>query len=214
MKKINLKLSGFFKSLKKRTDSVSEIIKSKKNDISAALRKGGPERNRMLVLFFAGLFFLDYAIYCFHVEKNPFDIFPSLPVLEQQTDISVYLPSPDGENYFEETRSIPADLSEKGYVSYLFDVVAGGSFYRNTSTAVPADLLVKDIFLYEEPGTGERLCVIHIDPVLIDPGRTIVKGSEELFKAMVEKTIIVNLPEINKVYILERGIAGKKLWEL
>ena len=214
MKKIIIKLSDMSKALRKKADSVFELFKVKKNDIVNIFMKGGPARNRMLVLFFAGLFLFDYALYCFHVEKNPFDIFPSLPVLERKADISVYLPSPDGETHFEEIRSVPADLSEKGYVSYLFDVVAGGSIYRNTSTAVPAELLVKDIFIYEESGSGERLCIINIDPVLIDPGAKVIEGSEQLFKAMVEKTITANLPEIKRVYILERGIAGKKLWEL
>jgi len=42
----------------------------------------------------------------------------------------------------------------------------------------------------------------------------VVKGSEQMFKESLEKTITENVPGIKKVILLEKGVPFRKLWEI
>jgi hypothetical protein len=180
----------------------------------STLKAGGRDRNRLLVIFFSLLFLLDYILYCVHTEKFVFDIFPPLPVFAKTQNVTVYLPSTDGATILEEKRDIPVFDNEEKYASYLFYLVRNGSVAENTIIAVPVDLHIKDIWFHSEEGAAAKTCVINIDPVIAEPGIKAAKGSEILFKTAVEKTITSIMPTVKKVYVQERGIPGKNLWEM
>jgi len=51
-------------------------------------------------------------------------------------------------------------------------------------------------------------------PVMLEKEIVVVKGSEQMFREALEKTIIENIPGIKKVILLEKGVPGKRLWEI
>jgi hypothetical protein len=90
--------------------------------------------------------------------------------------------------------------------------VAEGSWFENTSSNVPVNLLVKKVwFIKTDNG---RVCLIDILPVVIEKDITIVPGSEKMFIEALEKTIKENIPDIQSVLLTEGGVPGKKFWEI
>jgi len=59
-----------------------------------------------------------------------------------------------------------------------------------------------------------RICVIDLSPVILEKEINVVKGSEQMFRESLEKTITENIPGIKKVILLEKGVPFKKLWEI
>ena len=51
------------------------------------------EKNRIILLALSSLFVLDYMMFSYHIDKNIFDIFPSIPVLENKKTVNIYIPS-------------------------------------------------------------------------------------------------------------------------
>jgi len=174
----------------------------------------GKERNRRLILLFAGIFIVDYLMYCLHTNHNIIDIFPELPAMAQEKKISVYLPALDGATIFREKRAIPVYDSEEKTARLLFEIVAKGSLYDNTAMAVPANLFVKKVWIHGPSGGSGAVCVIDLEPAELRSGATVIKNSEGLFKRALEKTITENIPSIKTVLVLEKGVPGTALWEL
>lgn len=200
--------------LRKQYNRFGSWIGNQTRRVEEIMGQRGRRRNRFLVLFFTAFILFDYVMYCIHIEKYPFDIFPPLPALESTVAIKVFLPSPDGKNVFEEKRIVPEFDSETKYASYLFNLVRKGSLYDNTLSAVPVELNIKEVIFHPFDESAEKTCIINIDPTIIKEGITPVKGSEDIFRLAVEKTITYNIKSVKKVYIMERGIPEKKIWDL
>jgi len=172
------------------------------------------ERNRVILLALSALFVLDYVMLSFHIDKNIFDIFPSLPVLEDKKTVNIYIPSEGCKEILTEKREIYSSLEDESLVQRLFDLVADGSYYENTSENVPVKFLIKKVWLVDEDNGEGRVCVIDLSPATLEKDMSVVKGSESMFKESLEKTITENIPGIKKVILLEKGVPFRKLWEI
>ncbi len=175
------------------------------------------EKNRILIIALSLLFIFDYCMFCLHIEKNIFDIFPSIPLLDDRTTVTLFLPSLDGVTLLKEKRDIPVYESDERKVKYLFNAVVAGSVYENTSFTVPVILRLRKIWIFGEtkgasPGGSE--CVIDIDSDMVLNKDILIKGSEPLFRKALEKTITSIVPSIKRVIVIEKGVPDKALWEL
>lgn len=171
------------------------------------------EKRRVLILFFAGLFILDYCMFCFHTDKNVFDIFPTFPKLDDRREVTLYLPSPDGKTIFPEKRNIPEFDTDEKLARYLFNAVARGSANENTAMVVPVEFFVRTVWMYGA-GEAKKTCVIDVEPTVLDARAPQIAGSEDLFRQALEKTILKNMSRVGTVMLLEKGIPGARLWEL
>jgi hypothetical protein len=171
------------------------------------------ERNRKIILALVLLFMLDYLMYCLHTRTSVFDIFPSIPSLDQRREVMVFLPALDGSTIFREKRSIPEYDSDEKTARELLYMVARGSQYKNTAPVVPADLFVKRIWLYGDGKGKKKVCVFDLDPVELTPEVTIVSNSEKEFLAALDKTIRTNIPSVKSTVVLVNGVPGVSLWE-
>ena len=189
----------------------TELLKSVKANIYQFLKKiesDKPTGNRFIMTLIGGLFLLNYLAFCYHTDKNPFYIFPSLPLLDERNPINVYLPDIDGETILKEERVISRLDDNKGFIRLLFNIVIKGSYYENTSPAIPIDTYIRKIWIRDE------ICIIDLGLSIINYNLKIIKGSETIFKISLEKTISENIPTIKKVILLEQGIPEKPLWEI
>ena len=173
----------------------------------------GKERTRRLIVLFASLFILDYLMYCLHTDKNIADIFPDIPSLDQQKQVSIYIPGLDGTSISHERRSIPVYDNDEQTARILFEMVTQGSRYDNTSLAVPVDLFVRKVWVYAKSRSAGKVCVFDIEPAELRPDIGPIKNSESMFKSALEKTIKENIPSIKTVMVLEKGVPGAPLWE-
>ncbi|TAL33962.1 MAG: hypothetical protein EPN93_13090 [Spirochaetes bacterium] len=202
MKKINTE------KIKQKAREYALLAKEKGLELWARAESDRIERNRMLVLGISLALIFNYVVFCFHTGKSVFDIFPSFPVIDTRDELVVYIPDTDGKTLLKETRNIPALDDRDELVRLLFKSVAVGSYYENTSMAVPADLGVRGVWFFEET------CVIDLGLAVLRENAESIPGSESNFRLAVEKTITENIPGIKSVMILERGIPGKNLWEV
>jgi hypothetical protein len=164
------------------------------------------------------LFLFNYLLFCVHTGKNIFDIFPSIPELDQKYEVTVYLPALDGKSILTEKRSIPQLKNEERLAGYLFNVVLKGSRFENTAVAIPVDLFVKKIWITKDAAPAEsgveKTCIFDVEPALIRESAVIIPGSEELFRDALQKTITGNINSIKHVKVIENGIPERKLWEM
>ncbi len=167
---------------------------------------GRIERNRLLVLFISLLIIFNYVLFCYHTNKNIFNIFPAIPQLDNRTDINVFLPDQDAKEILKETRRILIPHEKEEYVEFLFNIVVRGSIYDNTSHIVPVKTHIRKIWLHEGS------CIIDIALSELKNNARIVPGSEESFRVAVEKSIKENINSIKNVSILLNGIPHVKLW--
>jgi hypothetical protein len=195
--------------INKRAHAVLSLVKAELIDYPDSR-----ERNRRLILVFAGIFIADYLMYCLHTSKNIVDIFPEIPSLAQEKKVSVYLPALDGTTIIRETRAIPVYDSEEKTAKLLFEIVVKGSIFDNTSMAVPAGLFVRKVWIHGSGAGNRKVCIIDLEPAELRPSAVVIKNSERLFLQAVEKTITGNIPTIKSVQVLEKGVPGMKLWEL
>jgi len=165
------------------------------------------ERNRFLVLVISVIFIFDYLVFCYHTEKNLFDIFPAIPVLDDSREVTVYVPALDGKSILKETRRISV-YNRVGFVRVLFRMVATGSYYENTSAMVPVKIDIRKIWFYDDA------CIIDVMLVSLDKTAKVIPGSENVFRESLERTITENIPSIKRVFLLERGIPFKNIWEM
>lgn len=182
-------------------------IKEKNKVIIKRVTKSDRYRNRFLVLALALLFIFDYLIFCFNIEKNPFDIFPDIPVLDDTAIVNIYVPDIDGINILKEKRRISMMDEKKNLVRLLVKKIIIGSNKINTSMMVPVQLRIRDVKFYHD------LCIIDLSSITSKEKVTVIKNSEELFRKAVEKTLIDNFPSVKKVLILRRGIPNLNIWD-
>jgi len=172
------------------------------------------ERNRVILIALSALFVLDYIMLSFHIDKNILDIFPSIPVLEDKKTVNIYIPSEGCKEILTEKREVYSGLEDESLAQRLFDLVADGSYYENTSENVPVKFLIKKIWLVNQENGDGRVCVIDLSPATLEKDMNVVIGSEKMFKESLEKTITENIPGIKKVILLEKGVPFRKLWEM
>jgi len=211
---IKSKIKEFYSLAKIFTlDKYKEI---KKEIAATKIRMEGDvkEKNRIVLLALSSLFILDYFMFSYHIDKNIFDIFPSIPVLEGKKTVNIYIPSEGCTEILAEKREVYSSLENESLVQRLFDLVADGSYFENTSENVPADFLIKKIWLVDAENGEGKVCVIDLSPATLEKEIIVVKGSEQMFKESLEKTITENIPEIKKVILLEKGVPFRKLWEI
>jgi hypothetical protein len=166
------------------------------------------ERNRFLMLSFASLIFIDYLLFCYISSKNPINIFPAIPLLEDKKIITIYIPDTDGITMIKETRRIAFPENNEAFVKTLIDRVIKGSSIENTSIAVPVDIFIRKIWFVQDT------CIVDTISSLPENVSKLIPGSEKVFKQALEKTITENIPFIKNIIILERGIPGRNIWNV
>lgn len=196
-------MSGYSAIVQKAKDAVRDL----EAIIIKHIESGKTERNRMLLLMIASLLIFDYLVFCYHIGRNPFNIFPSLPALDLQSEANIYLPDIDGKGMLKETRKIPSGENQENTVKALFGLVLQGSFVDNTTETVPLPLKIRNVWIHQST------CIIDLDYSFSEEPLKVIHGTEKTFKEAVRKTIMENIPEVKKVYILERGIPQRNLWE-
>lgn len=197
--------------LKNKAAAFENRLKSLRDNYYSKDKK---ERNRIAILFFSSIMFFNYLMFSYHIESNIFDIFPSIPVIEDRVTINIYIPSEGAAEIISEERVIHEGLPDEILVKKLFSLVAAGSFYENTALNVPAKYTIKRIWITEVDSGRGKICAIDIMPEMLGSDITVVKGSEKLFRESLEKTIIENIPGITDVIILENGVPFRRLWEI
>lgn len=172
------------------------------------------EYNRVMFLSISGLCFFAYLMLCLLTEKNVLDIFPPVPAIKENRKINIYIPSEGCTGIIQEQRRVFSDLENDKLVHRIFYLVAAGSQYENTMSNVPAKFIIKKIWIIDNESGDGKICLIDLMPVILEKEIVVVKGSEQMFREALEKTIIENVPGIKKVILLEKGVPGKILWEI
>jgi len=211
--KINTLKENFYLA-KNRINAAISSWKAKLIETIDLMKKDSREKTRIMILVVSAVFFADYVMYSFYVDKSIFDIFPSIPVLETKDEINIYIPSEGCKEIISEKREINAGVEKDILVRKLVALVAEGSYFENTSSNVPVQLLVKNIWITPDENGGGDLCLIDISPVILEREIAIIAGSEQMFRDSLEKTVKENIPGITKVIILEKGVPFRKLWEI
>ena len=205
---IKNKITSNIAKLKEFVSYTYNKIKKYINDTKTAMAASEKEKNRIYILAVSSLFLFIYVMFSYHIDKNIFNIFPAIPLLEDKRTINIYIPSEGCKEILTEEREIYSKLENESLIEKLFELVCAGSYFENTSENVPVDFLIKKIWIID----GE--CVIDLSPVILDKDIHVVKGSEQMFKEALEKTITTNMPEIKKIILLEKGVPFRKLWEM
>lgn len=204
MKKLKDTIRAFISKTRAFTTvSINRAMEYKRFLDGDTLRK-----NRFLVLSISLLLIFDYMVFCYHADKNLFDIFPALPKLDLRERCSIYIPANDGKSLLKETRKIDAPEDKDRFAGLIFRLVSKGSIYENTSGAVPVDTYVRTVWL-----RGDT-CYIDSGLAVLRDNATVIPGSEKNFRTALEKSIIENIPSIKRVVLLEKGVPLKPLWEV
>lgn len=164
-------------------------------------------RNRKILLFAFSLVMLDYLFICYHVDRSPFDLVPSIPQIDTRDEINVYVSGLDGKSILKEKRLVDKGSSDADFAHKLVSFVFAGSNYENTRLAVPMTGKVRNIWFYE----GK--CVIDVRSEIIKNDIEVIPSSEETFRKALSQTILENIPSVKEVIIAENGIPNRKLWE-
>ncbi len=168
--------------------------------------KSRVEQTRFLVLVLSLTLILDYLMFCYHADKNLFNIFPTLPVLDLRREINIYLPDASAQTIMKETRRISMPESKDELANSLFNFVVRGSRFDNTSHIVPIATHLRKIWFIE------NRCVFDVALSPLKDAAIVVPGAEEAFKKALEKTITENIPSVTEVIVLVNGIPETKLW--
>ncbi|MCL2026795.1 MAG: hypothetical protein FWG92_08330, partial [Leptospirales bacterium] len=128
--------------------------------------------NRRLIITLASIFFLDYIMFCYHAGRNVFAIFPTIPPISSQREITLHLPSLDGKTIIDEKRRAASFGSDERFVQFLANSVAKGSMFQNTAMAVPAEINIRKVWILEksENPDGKNICAIDCEPFMLDEG--------------------------------------------
>lgn len=170
--------------------------------------------NRRLIITLTSLFLLNYAMFCYHADKNIFAIFPNIPPISSQHKITIFLPSLDGETIISEKRKTADFASEERFIRFLFNNVVEGSMFQNTAIAVPVEMSIRNIWLLEqnENTGGKKICAIDCDITVLETQVSPLPESKPLFRKALTQTITANIPDISDVLLLEGGMPDKNFW--
>ena len=201
-------------AVKMRLLDRKEMFKQRIKKIITGARADRKEYNRVMFLSITGLCFFGYLMLCLLTEKNVFNIFPPVPAIKENRKINIYIPSEGCTGIIQEQRRVFSDIDEDKLVHRIFYLVAAGSQYENTMSNVPAKFIIKKIWIVDNEEGDGKTCLIDLMPVILEKEIVVVKGSEQMFREALEKTIIENVPGIKKVILLEKGVPYKKLWDI
>ena len=164
-------------------------------------------RNRKILLFAFSIVMLDYLFICYHVDRSPFDLVPSIPQIDTRDEINVYVAGLDGKSILKEKRRVDKGSSNTDFAYKLVSFVFAGSNYENTRLAVPMSGKVRNIWF------NEGKCVIDLRSEIIKSDIEVIPSSEETFRKALTQTVMENIPSVKEVIIAENGIPNRKLWE-
>ncbi|MFH0977287.1 MAG: hypothetical protein V1874_16020 [Spirochaetota bacterium] len=165
-----------------------------------------PERNRFIMLSLTFLLLFDYLLFCYISARNPFNIFPAIPLLQDIKSINIYLPDIDGEKILKEAREITVHNDKKGYAMQLITMVASGSNVDNTSEVIPISIFIRHIWFYQDA------CIVDIVPSFAEKTKKILPNSYKTFEECIIKTITENILSVKYVMLLNRGIPERSMW--
>ena len=177
---------------------IKNVFESSKNDLKA--------KKRYVFLSMALLLFVNYFIICFHMAKNPFDFFPAIPIQESYYKINIFIPTEDG-TILKEYRDAVKYSSNERLALFIFNEIARGSHYENTSAMVPTKLIVRKIWI------ENYTCAFDIEPVILSDDVSVIPGSEKMFLDALTRSLNAHISEITNVKLLERGIPAR-IWEM
>ncbi len=176
-------------------------------DFRKRINSSKKEKNRALLLIFTTFLILDYLLICFHIGRNPLAVFPSIPSLDKRVNISVFLPSLDGQTLLQESRMVEKNAETEMFITDLINFVIYGSSFENTKETIPVkDLIVRKIWLINDE------CIVDFRLSYTDKNTNIIENSETNFKNAVEKTILTNVKSVKKVTLVQKGIYNRSLW--
>ncbi len=184
------------------------------SDIKKEYSAGSRGKSRCIIFALSSIFILDYMMFSHSIESPIWDIFPSIPALEDKKVIDIYIPSSDSKEIISEKREIDMNTRPESLVAKLFYYVVKGSIYENTATNVPVNILVKKIWLVKNQSGAGQNCYIDLFPVILGKNTPIISGSENMFREAIKKTIKANMPRVSRVLILEKGVPFRPLWEI
>ncbi|MFW6364848.1 MAG: hypothetical protein ACOC2H_00075 [Spirochaetota bacterium] len=173
-----------------------------------SLKQDSRKRNRFFLLLVTAIIIADYLMICYHINKNPFAVFPSLPVRDTRESVDIYVPDIDGSTLLKETRLVQKDASKESLIRQLVFMISRGSMYENTRITVPIECIVRTVWV------EDGLCIIDIRMMPLGKDIPIIEGSESNFREAVRKTVIENIGTIKDVIIVENGIFNRDMWEL
>ena len=169
--------------------------------------------NRRFIITLTSLLILNYVMFCYHSGKNIFSIFPNIPPISSQHEVTVFLPALDGKTLIEEKRKAAKFESEERFIHFLFNNVVQGSMFENTAFAVPVDMNIRTIWMLgKSENNSKDICAIDCGITAVNPQIKPLPDSELLFREALRKTITANIPHIEKVVLLEGGMPDKKFW--
>lgn len=203
-----------YPNLKKSAVEKYTLCRSKVLETIELMKRDRREKTRITILLVSAVFVIDYAMFSYHIDKSIFDIFPSIPVIESEDEINIFIPSEGCREIISEKREINRDIDSDILVKKLVALVAEGSYFENTSSNVPAKLLVKNVWITPDENGGGNVCLIDISPVILEREIAIIPGSEQMFRDSLEKTVKENIPGITRVILLEKGVPFRKIWEI
>lgn len=174
----------------------------------AAVHENKKKENRFYLLIVSLVLIIDYLLFCFHVEKNPFAVIPPMPVLDSRQDVEIYLPDTNENIILKEERKLIINDDSTLFVKTLVHEITAGSKFENTRFAVPRSCEVRKVWIHD------NVCVIDIRIDYLKSDITIIPGSEKNFREAVTKTVQANIPGIEKVYLVENGVVNRDFWEI
>jgi hypothetical protein len=166
------------------------------------------ERNRFWLLVVALILITDYLLICYHVDRSPLDIFPSIPEIDNRISVPVYVTDLEGKNLLKESRLVEKTDDKTELANLLVKFVLRGSDFENTKTAVPINGRIRKIWFYGDA------CVIDLRYETIKDNITVVPGSEDVFKKCITETITANIKGVKTVYVLNNGTPDKMIWDV
>lgn len=212
VRQIDIKES--YQKIKKYIIEYYTIFKEKVLETAELMKRDKREKTRITILLVSAVFVIDYAMISYHIDKSFFNIFPSIPAIENKDRINIYIPSEGCKEIITEKREINTGVDDEILVKKLVALVAEGSYFENTASNVPVKLLVKNVWLTMDENGGGRVCLIDISPIVLEREIPIIPGSEKMFKDSLEKTVKENIKNITRVVFLEKGVPYRKLWEI
>ena len=186
--------------LKSFADKCRNFKLSMKNDLKA--------RKRVIFLSLSFLFVVDYIMICYHMDRNVFDFFPAIPIQESYHKINIFIPAKDG-TILEESRDVVKYSSDERLALFIFNEVARGSHFENTSAVVPVKLIVRKVWI----DASNNVCAFDIEPIIFSDDVSVISGSEKMFVDALTRSIKANISGITNVKLLERGV-NTRIWEI
>ena len=193
-----------FSSIKR---CLKSFISKYKNAVE--LFKNDPkERKRYVFLSVAFLVFVNYLMICYHMNKNVFSFFPTIPIQESYHKIDIFVSDINGA-IMKESRDVVEYSSNERLALFIFNEIVKGSHFENTSIVVPTKLIVRKVWIDNASNT----CIFDIEPIILNDDVSVIPGSEKMFLDALTSSIKANIQGITKVKLLERGIPSG-IWEI